>query len=196
MGHEKVGHIVDLLKESKHNAFPVISWPDGDDTQLGIFEGQVLRSTLIVLLKEKAYGPKLRNSIKGRKLTVQEIRKYYPRWPTASSLRVSAGDREKFLDIEAYYNKSPYSVRWNNSLSRIFHLFRTMGLRHVAVVDIQNRLVGMITRKDIANIHANMTREDFFESIIGKSNTIYELPAEVSYQRYRRLVSMPSSRIR
>jgi chloride channel 7 len=45
-----------------------------------------------------------------------------------------------WLDLEPYYNKSPYSVRKTSSLARIFQLFRTVGLRHLAVVTVHNQV--------------------------------------------------------
>ena len=45
-----------------------------------------------------------------------------------------------WLDLEPYYNKSPYSVRKSSSLARIFQLFRTVGLRHLAVVTVHNQV--------------------------------------------------------
>lgn len=37
----------------------------------------------------------------------------------------------------------------NSSLYRIHKLFRALGLRHLTVVNDQNEVVGMITRKDL-----------------------------------------------
>jgi len=50
---EKVSHIVQVLTNTKHNGFPVIS--RSDPNVPGIFEGIILRSQLVILLKLKAF---------------------------------------------------------------------------------------------------------------------------------------------
>lgn len=41
------------------------------------------------------------------------------------------------------------TVHANFSLQRTYNIFRTLGLRHLTVVDLRNRVVGIITRKDL-----------------------------------------------
>lgn len=44
------------------------------------------------------------------------------------------------------------SVQAHFSLQRAYIVFRTLGLRHLTVVDLQNRALGMITRKDLISL--------------------------------------------
>lgn len=46
-------------------------------------------------------------------------------------------------------NQSAVSVPGKFSLERAYITFRTMGLRHMTVVDENNRVIGVITRKDL-----------------------------------------------
>lgn len=46
-------------------------------------------------------------------------------------------------------NNAPYTVHPMTPLTRVFNLFRTMGLRHIVVVDSKNACVGIITRWDL-----------------------------------------------
>ncbi len=41
----------------------------------------------------------------------------------------------------------------DNSLQRTYLLFRTLGLRHLIVVDIRNQVVGIVTRKNLMAFH-------------------------------------------
>lgn len=50
---------------------------------------------------------------------------------------------------EPYVNQSAVSVPGKFSLERAYIIFRTLGLRHMAVVDELNRVIGVITRKDL-----------------------------------------------
>lgn len=54
-----------------------------------------------------------------------------------------------FVLQEPYINKSVVSVKAHFSLQRTYIIFRTLGVRHLTVVDLQNQVVGIITRKDL-----------------------------------------------
>ena len=49
-------------------------------------------------------------------------------------------------------NTSSYTVRENMSILRAYDLFRTMGCRHMVVVDISNHVVGMLTRNTLVDV--------------------------------------------
>ena len=50
---------------------------------------------------------------------------------------------------EPYVNQSAISIQQKFSLHRTYIIFRTLGLRHLTVVNINNQVVGIITRKDL-----------------------------------------------
>eukprot|EP00049_Salpingoeca_infusionum_P002964 m.61731 g.61731 ORF g.61731 m.61731 type:complete len:816 (-) comp11878_c0_seq3:424-2871(-) len=174
----KAGDLYDMLTSSPHNAFPVISWEEHTETVgdgLATLRGMVLRSQLIALLRQRGFGPRNGNRVMAKVLSVEEFGVFYPRWPKIDTVVLSEEDREQWVDIRPYMNPSPYHVLETGSLSRIFQLFRTMGLRHLVVTNLNRQLVGMITRKDIANITNDMKKEDFFSANIG-CNVKYTLP--------------------
>lgn len=53
------------------------------------------------------------------------------------------------VDLSAHMDQSGFCVLDTTSLSRTYHLFRTLGMRHLVVVSKENLVVGMITRKDL-----------------------------------------------
>eukprot|EP01018_Ginkgo_biloba_P005279 Gb_12445 [translate_table: standard] len=55
------------------------------------------------------------------------------------------------LDLRPFMNRAPLTVRGECSAQRVYVIFRTLGLRHLCVTDSNNRVVGMITRKDVAS---------------------------------------------
>lgn len=70
----------------------------------------------------------------------------------AAKLHAMANDPKyatRLIDLSAYINDSALSVQSNFSLHRAYIIYRTLGLRHLTVVDRCNRVVGMITRKDL-----------------------------------------------
>ena len=48
-----------------------------------------------------------------------------------------------------YVNQSAVTVQDKFSLHRTYIIFRTLGLRHLTVVNNQSHVVGIITRKDL-----------------------------------------------
>ncbi|ELU14761.1 hypothetical protein CAPTEDRAFT_80579, partial [Capitella teleta] len=48
-----------------------------------------------------------------------------------------------------YVNQSAVSIQERFSLHRTYIIFRTLGLRHLTIVDCHNHVVGILTRKDL-----------------------------------------------
>uniref|UniRef100_A0A671PKN8 Chloride channel protein n=1 Tax=Sinocyclocheilus anshuiensis TaxID=1608454 RepID=A0A671PKN8_9TELE len=143
---EKVGRIVDVLSNTStnHNGFPVVP---------GKICGLILRSQLIVLLKHKVFVERASSRLSHRKLQLKDFRDAYPRFPPIQSIHVSQDERECMMDLTEFMNPTPYTVPQETSLPRVFKLFRALGLRHLVVVDNENRVVGLVTRKDLARYH-------------------------------------------
>ncbi|XP_070617619.1 H(+)/Cl(-) exchange transporter 7 isoform X1 [Erythrolamprus reginae] len=148
---EKVGTVVDILSDaaSSHNGFPVVESSPGSHQTMGL-RGLILRSQLIVLLKHKVFVERASLSLRQRRLKLKDFRDAYPRFPPIQSIHVSQDERECMMDLTEFMNPSPYAVPQEASLPRVFKLFRALGLRHLVVVDNQNQVVGLVTRKDLA----------------------------------------------
>lgn len=52
------------------------------------------------------------------------------------------------INLKIFMNRSVHSAMENASVSKIFEIFRALGLRHLVVVDKKNEVRGVITRKD------------------------------------------------
>ncbi|KAJ0058160.1 hypothetical protein NL108_008792, partial [Boleophthalmus pectinirostris] len=137
---EKVGTIVDTLSNTStnHNGFPVVVQTLGND-EPGKLCGLILRSQLIVLLKHKVFVELARSRLTQRKLQLKDFRDAYPRFPPIQSIHVSQDERECMMDLTEFMNPTPYTVPQDTSLPRVFKLFRALGLRHLVVVDDENR---------------------------------------------------------
>nr|XP_046271424.1 H(+)/Cl(-) exchange transporter 7 isoform X3 [Scatophagus argus] len=151
---EKVGTIVDTLSNTStnHNGFPVVVQVTGSDEPAKLC-GLILRSQLIVLLKHKVFVELARSRLTQRKLQLKDFRDAYPRFPPIQSIHVSQDERECMMDLTEFMNPTPYTVPQDTSLPRVFKLFRALGLRHLVVVDDENRVIGLVTRKDLARYH-------------------------------------------
>ena len=63
---------------------------------------------------------------------------------------IQAGNHPVFaevIDLAPYVNSSAVAVQESFSLERTYTVFRTMGLRHLVVVDKHNHVKGVVTRK-------------------------------------------------
>ncbi|XP_013862373.1 H(+)/Cl(-) exchange transporter 7 [Austrofundulus limnaeus] len=151
---EKVGTIVDVLSNmsTNHNGFPVVVQVSDNDEPAKLC-GLILRSQLIVLLKHKVFVELAQSRLTQRKLQLKDFRDAYPRFPPIQSIHVSQDERECMMDLTEFMNPTPYTVPQDTSLPRVFKLFRALGLRHLVVVDDINRVVGLVTRKDLARYH-------------------------------------------
>ncbi|CAG5897560.1 unnamed protein product [Menidia menidia] len=150
---EKVGTIVDTLSNTStnHNGFPVVVRVSDNDEPAKLC-GLILRSQLIVLLKHKVFVELAQSRLTQRKLQLKDFRDAYPRFPPIQSIHVSQDERECMMDLTEFMNTTPYTVPQETSLPRVFKLFRALGLRHLVVVE-DNRVVGLVTRKDLARYH-------------------------------------------
>ncbi|XP_050541716.1 H(+)/Cl(-) exchange transporter 7 [Daktulosphaira vitifoliae] len=149
---ETVGKIVDTLKKYTYNGFPVVDDVYASETEEGNYKpngrlrGLILRSQLIVLLKNKVFNevPAAWDDV-----TLTTFRQDYPRYSDIESVEILDSERNYTVDLLRFMNPSPYVVQHMASLPRIFRLFRAMGLRHIVVVNDSNEVVGVVTRKDL-----------------------------------------------
>lgn len=141
------------------------------DSRTGRLCGFILRSQLIVVLKQKLYLEKSR--FWNKEITIETFRNEYPRYKSIdvsflvvkietnkeiSQLRfqkinIDARDLQFTVSCEPFMNPSPYTVSEQTSAPRLFRLFRALGLRHLVVVDQDHRVRGIITRQDLVHKH-------------------------------------------
>merc|ERR1712039_335358 len=70
---------------------------------------------------------------------------------------------EYFVSLTEYIDASPFIVYETTSLSRAYILFRTMGLRHLTVIDKHNKVLGVITRFDLLGVNIERAVEQYIE---------------------------------
>ncbi|KAL5699798.1 hypothetical protein ACHQM5_030652 [Ranunculus cassubicifolius] len=156
-GVEKVENIIDALKMTGHNAFPVIDEPPfTDEPELC---GVVLRSHLLVLLNGKRFS-------KDRVVSGEETLKRFGAYDFAKAgsgkglklqdLDIEEEEMEMYVDLHPITNTSPYTVVETMSLAKAAVLFRELGLRHLCVVPKtpgRPPVVGILTRHDFMPEH-------------------------------------------
>ena len=63
--------------------------------------------------------------------------------------RRGRGDGENTLDVGSFMHAAPLAVQAGFSATRVHVMFTSLGLRHLTVTDASNRVLGIITRKDV-----------------------------------------------
>lgn len=146
-----VGDLVDMLKSNSHNGFPVVDElvePSSGGRTFGKIRGVILRSELVVLLENKIFN-ELYNEWEGR-VNMGMFREAYPRYPDIAQVHVSPVERGYHMDLQPFMNPTPSTVLHSTSLPQMFRIFRALGLRHLVVLNDNNGVVGIVTRKDLA----------------------------------------------
>ncbi|KAG8636707.1 chloride channel protein CLC-d isoform X2 [Manihot esculenta] len=149
----KVADVVSILRSNKHNGFPVIDHARNGET---LVIGLVLRSHLLVLLQSKGdfqHSPLPCDPRAGSRSIRHSFSEFVK--PVSSKgisiedIHLSSDDWEMYIDLAPFLNPSPYVVPEDMSLTKVYNLFRELGLRHIFVVPRASRVIGLITRKDL-----------------------------------------------
>uniref|UniRef100_A0A8D8TQ34 H(+)/Cl(-) exchange transporter 7 n=1 Tax=Cacopsylla melanoneura TaxID=428564 RepID=A0A8D8TQ34_9HEMI len=75
-------------------------------------------------------------------------------------MNVAENDKMKRLDLTPFLNHNVFYITQSVSLYFIYNLFRQMGMRTLYIIDQDEKLVGLVTRKDVARYkqHLHMGR--------------------------------------
>uniref|UniRef100_A0A8D3DLZ0 Chloride channel protein n=1 Tax=Scophthalmus maximus TaxID=52904 RepID=A0A8D3DLZ0_SCOMX len=115
------------------------------------FHGLILRSQLVNLLIRGVCYAENQSCATQPRLSYAEMTEDYPRYPDIHDLDLALLNPRMIVDVTPYMNPSPYIVSPNTRVSQVFNLFRTMGLRHLPVVNAVGEIVGIITRHNLTH---------------------------------------------
>ncbi|KAK9706221.1 hypothetical protein RND81_07G111700 [Saponaria officinalis] len=165
-GIEKVKNIVDILKRSSHNGFPVLD--EQEHSENPVLFGLILRANLIVLLKKKAFffTPMRTDAEAFDQFSSVDFAKDGFGMDDIDDVELTSEEMEMFVDLHPFTNASPYTVVETMSLAKALILFRQVGLRHMLVIPKtpdRPPVVGMLTRHDfmaehISNLYPSLVR--------------------------------------
>ena len=134
-GIEKVRNIVDILRNSRHNGFPVIDDPPYSESP--VLFGLILRAHLIVLLKKKAFfrAPVSAGlDVFDQFSSVDFAKDASGSGDKIEDIVLTDEEMEMYIDLHPFSNASPYTVVETMSLAKARILFRQVGLRHMLVI--------------------------------------------------------------
>ncbi|KAK4474750.1 hypothetical protein MN116_001874 [Schistosoma mekongi] len=146
----RVSELVERITNNLHHGFPVVvGSTDTSRFSYGTLVGMISSEHLALLLEKRAFVSKSGNIVYS--LTYKDYDDAYPSYPKLGDVlaNLSCDDMDAYLDLRPYMCEAPYSVPETMTMTRVYHLFRLLGLRHLPVVDNQNQVRGIITRKDL-----------------------------------------------
>lgn len=154
-----VEEIFICLTSCEHDCFPVVH-QIADSAEHVV--GTVQRRVLSTVLECRAFNrPSAVGGDRSALVTQEMLARLYPRYPIVEDMNFTTEELMCTVDLRPYLNCAPFIVRQTASVERAYRLFRTLGLRHLIVVDDSNSLVGMLTRKDLLSHHiVECLRED------------------------------------
>jgi len=153
---EQVSTLLKLLSSTTHNGFPVLA-SGGRSTVLGIIRRDQLKT--ILMKKQFAHRPASPHLAMPSNAGMQHqappltaddfLRPWIETNLDEIIADLSPEQKAMYVNLRPYVNEAALVTLQNSSLRRTADLFRSMGLRHLLVIDSCPRVVGMITRKDI-----------------------------------------------
>ena len=146
------------LKETQHNAFPVVDSEiraNNDNTlSYGRMRGLMKRHDIVTMLFHGLYEED--NRFGGVAESYELLREKYPRFVNLNSFVVPEEKMDCTLNFSNAMDSAPYTASSTMLMPAVYNLFRNMGMRHLVIVNVENEVVGMITRKEIAALEPEL----------------------------------------
>jgi CBS domain-containing protein len=105
-----------------------------DDKRVLVFHGIILRSQLVTLLENGIFFKEAQGSQAQPDIDHTLMSEKYPRYSSVFDVNVSEHEKTMLMDLSVFMNPSPYTISHQAPLPQVFNLFRTMGLRHLPVI--------------------------------------------------------------
>ncbi|XP_053547441.1 H(+)/Cl(-) exchange transporter 6 [Bombina bombina] len=157
--HEEKEDMLQQMLERRYTPYPNL-YPDQSPSEEWTmeerfrpltFHGLILRSQLVTLLVRGVCYSENQSSASQPRLSHSEMLEDYPRYPDIHDVNLTLLNPRMIVDVSPYMNPCPFTVSPNTHASQVFNLFRTMGLRHLPVVNAVGEIVGIITRHNLTH---------------------------------------------
>jgi chloride channel 7 len=154
----RVGDVYDMLCAVRHHCFPIVDERDGN-----VLCGTVTRKVICTLMKHKAFGPASSDPNSSRRISPLvnwgTLECVYPKYPDVSQITITEQDRLSWIDLRPYIDCATYTINEHASVQRTYRMFRTLGLRHLCVINKYNQVLGIVTRADLVSAHMMKVNE-------------------------------------
>ncbi|CAJ1373996.1 unnamed protein product [Effrenium voratum] len=144
----KISRLVEVLAHTSHHAYPVL-YP-GTHRMAGMLSQIMLRRILELGADQGAfYGA--RDAAPEKVIAWAEMTSVHPfRCKTPLQYeKLLSGHMDEYVRLGPYINRNSLFVLKYTSVYACYQIFRQLGLRHLPVLGMDGRLVGIVTRKDL-----------------------------------------------
>jgi len=156
---ETVKRVQEVLCTTGHNMFPLL-YPSSHPTRSGALFGTIMRETLVVLLQAANFSstasvnndpdnPELASPVLDFAQLLESAARLSSRVIAQPVIPLTPEDESKWMDLRPYSNPSVYFVTEDSSVTKVYRLFRGLGLRHLLVLSIERDVCGVIARHDL-----------------------------------------------
>ncbi|XP_062202508.1 chloride channel protein CLC-a-like [Phragmites australis] len=148
---EKVSTIVEVLRSTSHNGFPVLDRPRPCVSEL---HGLVLRSHLVAVLKKRWFLPEKRRTEDWEARERFSSTELAEKAGKIDDVELTPEELDMYIDLHPFTNTTPYTVVETMSVAKAVVLFRSCALRHMLIIpkfqgpEISS-IVGILTRQDL-----------------------------------------------
>eukprot|EP00299_Pterocystis_sp_00344_P015628 c7816_g1_i2.p1 GENE.c7816_g1_i2~~c7816_g1_i2.p1 ORF type:complete len:638 (-),score=129.94 c7816_g1_i2:161-2074(-) len=149
---ESVKNVIAKLRSCRHNKFPLV------ERGTLCFIGSVRRDTIVLLLLREVFEEKaIPVGKKRRPWDHDEPGVFFEDQIATNSRQEKHVNWEQlltekghlFLNLRPYMDRSAATIMTTFSVSRTYDLFRTMGYRHIFVLNKRGEPVGVVTKRDL-----------------------------------------------
>jgi chloride channel 7 len=148
---EKVSTIVEVLRSTAHNGFPVLDRPRPGVSEL---HGLVLRNHLMAVLRKRWFLAEKRRTEEWEAREKFSSTELAEKAGSVDEVQLSPEELDMYIDLHPFTNTTPYTVVETMSVAKAVVLFRTCALRHMLIIPKFQGLeispiVGILTRQDL-----------------------------------------------
>jgi len=175
--------IAETLATTTHSAFPVNFVRGNLNNNAQTFMGTISRDTLYELIKAEGMLQTEEEAMNATQPVegptyeeIDEFKRHFHRFDEAAPAQLKRIQENhngkyagKFLDLAAYVNTSATTVQTTMAVGRTYVIFRSMGLRHLTVLDRFHQVAGILTRKDLMGFKIEKKIEKAIENATGKT---------------------------
>ena len=128
---ERVSTVVEVLRSTPHNSFPVLDRPRPGVSEL---HGLVLRSHLMAVLRKRWFLPERRRTEEWEAREKFSSTELAEKAGSVDELQLSPEELDMYIDLHPFTNTTPYTVVETMSVAKAVVLFRTCALRHMLII--------------------------------------------------------------
>jgi len=149
---ERLDVIVKVLRETKHNGFPVVRKESEQPKKT--YRGLILRKQLLIMIANQEFSYGIDGEVPQTMSYAHYLSMMNRKWDLDNiSLPPEESLNRLTLHLNNYMDRSHLVVQTSFCFIETFKLFRTQGLRYLPVVDEYFQVVGILTRHDLLFYH-------------------------------------------